>query len=184
MPPETGAGGSGKRSDALRKMAVPETTTGGDGPDMLEGRLARLEGLVEGLKTSQTITFSAVALVGAMLLALGSWTVVRIDGLAGRMDSLSARIDGRIDSLAATIDGRIDSLAATIDGRIEGVSGNIADLNSKVDQLPARIGSDLQAIVATLSQAVTAAKQPPQIIVMPAQPAAPAADPAKPAGTP
>jgi outer membrane murein-binding lipoprotein Lpp len=154
---------------------------------MVEGRPARLEGLVERLRTSQTITFSAVALVGAMLLALGSWTVIRIDGLAGRLDgkidSLSARMDSRIDSLSA----RIDNLSGRIEGRLDGFTGNIASVNSKVDQLPAKINADLLALVTTLSQAITAAKQPPpQIILMPALQAAPSTtESAKPApGTP
>jgi hypothetical protein len=159
MPAETGVGGVGKQSEVLRRIPVPDTTsTGGDGLGMVESRLARLEGLVEGLRTSQTITFSAVALVGAMLLALGSWTVIRID-------SLSARMDARIDSLS----GRMDA--------------KIGDLNTKVEQLPAKINSDLLALVTTLSQAITAAKQPPpQIILMPApQPAPSPTESAKPA---
>jgi hypothetical protein len=177
MPAETGVGGVGKQSEVLRRTPVPDTTsTGGDGLGMVEGRLARLEGLVEGLRTSQTITFSAVALVGAMLLALGSWTVIRIDGLAGRLDckidSLSARMDSRIDSLSV----RIDILSARMDGKL-------GDLNTKVEQLPAKINSDLLALVTTLSQAITAAKQPPpQIVLMPApQPAPSATEAAKPA---
>lgn len=197
MPAETSVGGVGKQSEVLRRIPVPDTTTPGDGLGMVEGRLARLEGFVEGLRTSQTITFSAVALVGAMLLALGSWTVIRIHGLAGRLDgkidSLSARMDSKIDSLSARIDNlsarmdsRIDSLAARIDnlsGRIEsrldGFTGNIASVNAKVDQLPAKINADLLALVTTLSQTITAAKQPPpQIILMPAPQAAPS-EPAK-----
>jgi hypothetical protein len=150
MPPETSAGGVARQSEILRRSAVPETTTAGDGSG-LPGRLARLEGLFEGLRTSQTITFSAIALVGAILLALGSWTVIRVD-------SLAARLDGRIDSLSARMDGRLDRLF-----------GSIADVNAKVDQLPAKINSDLLGLVTTFSQAITAAKQPPpQVLLVPA----------------
>ena len=191
MAAETSVGGVGKQSEVLRRIPVPDTTTtGGDGLGMVEGRLARLEGLGEGLRTSQTITFSAVALVGAMLLALGSWTVIRIDRLAGRIDGLAGRLDGKIDNLSARMDSRIDSLSGRIDnlsGRMDSLSGRmdgkLGDLNTKVDQLPAKINSDLLALVTTLSQAITAARQPPpQIILMPApQPAPSTTDSAKPA---
>src|SRR4051812_43687050 len=144
MPPETRVGGVGKQSEVLRGMAVADTTTtGGDGSGMLESRLARLEGLVEGVRTSLTITFSAVPRAGGLVLAFGWWTVIRIDVWAAK----------------------------------------IGDLNTKVDQLPAKITSDLLALVPTLSQAIPAAKQPPpQIILMPApQPAPSTAESAKPA---
>ena len=140
---------------------MPDTTTtgGGDNPEMPDGSyaLGRLEGLVEGLKTNQTITFSAIAVLAAVLLALTSWTLFRVEALSGRVDALS--------------------------GRVDALSDRIADVNAKVDQLPSKISSDLLAIAGALSQAITAARQqPPQIILMPApQPAGPAAAPAQPA---
>jgi outer membrane murein-binding lipoprotein Lpp len=99
-----------KQSETSRRIAVPDTTTTGGGvnPQMPEGSygLGKLEGLVEGLKTNQTITFSAIAVLAAVLLALTSWTLFRVDALSGR----------------------------------------IADVNAKVDQLPSRISADLLAI--------------------------------------
>lgn len=104
-------------------------TSGGDGE-----KLARLEGIVEGLRTNHTLLMSCIGLVSALLLALGSYTLVKLD-----------------------------------------------QLSSRVGELPSRITTDIQALTSTLSQSITAAKQPqPQVILIPPPPSSPTGSPTKP----
>jgi hypothetical protein len=134
----------------LEKVGAPNSLGAGSGGDDgisdMTQRLSRMEGALEGIRHNQTITFSAVALVSAIVIAVSSYSLVRIGALEARFDGLGARFDSRIGTL-----------------------------ERRVDELPARISADIRDITSTLSQAITASKQmPPQVIVIPPAAIAPA----------
>jgi hypothetical protein len=90
----------------LRKIAEVPPATGGDGPympDMDNDRIGKLEGVVDGLKTNQTITLSAIGLVSALLLALASYSLVKIDTLNNRVTELPAKISSDIRDITTTL---------------------------------------------------------------------------------
>jgi hypothetical protein len=120
------------RAVPLEKAGAPNNlgagSGGDDGMDDMPQRVARLEGALDGLRHNQTITFSAVALVSAIVIAVSSYSLLKIDALGRRMDGVESRIN----------------------------------------ELPAKISAELRDINNTLAQAITAAKQtPPQVIVIP-----------------
>jgi hypothetical protein len=138
-------------------------------------RVARMKGALDGLKHNQTLTFSAIALVSTVLVALNSYILVKVDGLGGRIDGLVGRIDG--------LGVRVDGLIGRVDARIDILDGRMTTLEMRVNELPGKIAAELRDLNNTLAQAITAAKQaPPQVIVIPTP--APANGPGQPPRTP
>jgi hypothetical protein len=94
------------QADRLRKLVESTPVTGGDGPhmpDMDNERLGKLEGMVEGLKHNQTITFAAIALVSAILLAVSSYSLVKLDILTGRVSELPSKISSDLRDITSTL---------------------------------------------------------------------------------
>ena len=66
-------------------------------------RLSRMEGALEGLKHNQTITFSAVALVSAIVIAVSSYSLVKIGTLEARVSELPGKISAELRDINNTL---------------------------------------------------------------------------------
>ncbi len=87
--------------------------------------------------------WTAIALLAATLISSLFYLGSRIDGLAGRMDSLGSRLDSRIDGLTGRIDGLaggIDALGARSDSRIDGLTAEVRAQNARMGRLEDRAG--------------------------------------------
>jgi outer membrane murein-binding lipoprotein Lpp len=79
---------------------------GGDGrPPMAntDGRIGRLEAAMEGLKHSQNLLAVAVLGVGAILVALGIYSLQRIDTISDRVSALPSQVGSELRDLTKTL---------------------------------------------------------------------------------
>src|SRR4051794_17783077 len=94
----------------MEGKTVPETTIksidggGSDshGPSTGE-RLGRLEGAVEGLKHSQNLLTALVALVAAVVVGFGVYTLQRIDQVNDKVNALPGQIASEIRDLTKSL---------------------------------------------------------------------------------
>jgi outer membrane murein-binding lipoprotein Lpp len=90
----------------LRESAVTPPVLSGGGPhmpDMDNDRLGKLEGQFDGLKHNQTITFAAIALVSAILLAVSSYSLIKLDTLSNRISELPSKISADLRDITSTL---------------------------------------------------------------------------------
>lgn len=92
----------------------------------------------------------------------------RVSKLEGAVDGLKSSVDAMrwiVGVLALLVVGGISFLGI----QVTRIDGHSASLETKVDELPGRIDTNLQNLTRTLADAITAAKQtPPQVILVPA----------------
>lgn len=79
--------------------------SGDGGPPMsnADERMGRLEAAIEGLRHSQNLLVAAVFGVGAILAALGIYSLQRIDTLADRVNALPTEISSEIRDITKTL---------------------------------------------------------------------------------
>lgn len=97
--------------------ADPSTLiTGGGGGiyDGMDGRLGKLEGAVEGLRHSQNITIGAVAFGSALLLAVGVYSLQRIDQVSQRIDQVGEKVSALPGQIGSELRDITQTLATSI----------------------------------------------------------------------
>lgn len=91
----------------LEKAAVPNSlgtgSGGNDGTDDMTQRVAKMEGALDGLRHNQAITFSAVALVSAIVIAVSSYSLVKIGALEARVNELPGKISAELRDINDTL---------------------------------------------------------------------------------
>lgn len=93
-----------------RRDDPPALAVGGGGPHdtgMFDERIGRLEGAVEGLRHSQNLTIGATVGVGAILAAVvvgfGIYTLQRVDALADKVNALPGQISAELRDITKTL---------------------------------------------------------------------------------
>lgn len=94
-----------------KASALSGSGTDGTYPDM-ESRVSKLEGQQEGLKQSQNILVMAVGAVSAILIALGVYTVTRLDSLSTQVDALPDQISAKLSALNTTFAQELTAIRA------------------------------------------------------------------------
>jgi hypothetical protein len=69
----------------------------------MNDRLSRLEGEFNGLRSNQAILMTAIGLVSAILLALGSYALVQLNTINGRVNELPGRISTELRDMNRTL---------------------------------------------------------------------------------
>src|SRR5208282_640595 len=81
--------------DSLNTGDEVLSSGGGDDGSLMSNaneRIGKIEAAIEGLRNSQNLTVGAVVGVGAILVALGVYTLQRIDSLSDRVNALPFEI--------------------------------------------------------------------------------------------
>jgi hypothetical protein len=74
---------------------------------------------------------------------------------------------GLVGALAAVVVAAVVGFGIYELQRIDQVGDRLTALNDKVNELPGKISAELRDVTKTLAESITAAKQQPQIILMP-----------------
>jgi hypothetical protein len=88
--------------------------TGGEWTNDMTQRVSRMEGALDGLKHNQTITFGAIAMVSTILVAVSSYTFLRVDALSARISTLEVRVNELPGKIAAELRDLNNTLAQAI----------------------------------------------------------------------
>jgi hypothetical protein len=94
------------RAVSLESSGPPNTAGGGASGEWtndMTQRLSRMEGALDGLRLNQTITFSAVVLVSTIVIAVSSYSLVKIGTLEMRVNELPGRISAELRDLNNTL---------------------------------------------------------------------------------
>jgi len=75
-------------------------------PEMNE-RLAKLEGIVDGLRSMQTVTLSVLALTVTLVIAFGVYGQKRVDDLSDKISGLPGQISKDLRDLTNTLSSAI-----------------------------------------------------------------------------
>src|SRR5262245_52482508 len=93
-------------SDNLRQLrgSTPPSGEGGD-PHMnaMSERLTRLEARFEGIKQMLDLTVLSVGAIGAVLIALTIYALIRIDSVADRVNKIPSEISADLRDLTKTL---------------------------------------------------------------------------------
>lgn len=94
-----------------------EALKSGDGgstfDDMSNERLAKLEGVVEGLRHVQSVTLTLVGLIVALVIAFGTYTANRLDAINGRVAELPGKISSDLRDITKTLSEAITAAKQT-----------------------------------------------------------------------
>lgn len=92
--------------DSLNTGDEVLSSGGGDDGSLMSNaneRIGKIEAAIEGLRNSQNLTVGAVVGVGAILVALGVYTLQRIDSLSDRVNALPFEISSELRDITKTI---------------------------------------------------------------------------------
>lgn len=87
---------------------------GGGAMTASDSRIGKLEGVVEGLRHGQTLTFAGIGLVVALLLGASIYTFNKLDGINTRMDSLNEKVNALPKQIGSELRDITKTLAEAI----------------------------------------------------------------------
>ncbi len=160
---------------------------------MIEERLAKLEGIVEGFRSFPPLALTALSIVMAAMGVVLTIGIFSINGMRGEIKDLGTRTDSQIKDLGTRTDSQIKDLGTRTDSQIKELGartdnqirelgtrmdGQIRELGARMDGLSKQLSEEFRAMRAetaaqtsAIANSITAARQfQPQVIVAPPAP--------------
>lgn len=109
-------------ADAKRDAPLKSGGGGGTSSGMDNERLAKLEGAFDGLRHNQTVMFSVIGVVAALLLALGTYTLSKLDTLNSRIAELPGKISADFRDINRTLS---EAITASKGPSVVVIPGNV-----------------------------------------------------------
>lgn len=127
---------------------------------MIEERLAKLEGIVEGFRSFPPLALTALSIVMATVGVVLTIGIFSLNSMRGEIRDLGTRMDGEIKDLGVRTGGEIKDLGVRMDG-----------LSRQLSEEFRAMRAETAAQTSAIANSITAARQfQPQVIVVPPVP--------------
>ena len=138
---------------------------------MIEERLAKLEGIVEGFRSFPPLALTALSIVMAAMGVVLTIGIFSINGMRGEIKDLGTRTDSQIKELGARTDNQIRELGTRMDGQIRELGARMDGLSKQLSEEFRAMRAETAAQTSAIANSITAARQfQPQVIVAPPAP--------------
>lgn len=141
---------------------------------MIEERLAKLEGIVEGFRSFPPLALTALSIVMAAMGVVLTIGIFSINGMRGEIKDLGTRTESQIKELGARTDSQIKELGARTDSQIKDLGVRMDGISKQLSEEFRAMRAETAAQTSAIANSITAARQfQPQGVVAPPAPEPP-----------